>query len=78
MRKHTTIDLDMELVRAAGEALGTAKTTDTVHSALADVVARRRRESLYAIETDLDLTGLAEIRGHRFAETAGSYEKSED
>jgi hypothetical protein len=78
MRKHTTIDLDMELVRQAGEVLGTTKTTDTVHSALADVVARRRRAGLYAVDTDLDLDALAAIRGHRFAEAPARYEGDED
>jgi len=42
-RTHTTLDLDRELLRDAAEALGTTRTTDTVHAALRDVVARRRR-----------------------------------
>ena len=32
-----------DLLRDAAEALGTTRTTDTVHAALRDVVARRRR-----------------------------------
>jgi Arc/MetJ family transcription regulator len=42
-KTHTTLDLDRELLRDAAEALGTTRTTDTVHAALRDVVARRRR-----------------------------------
>ena len=40
VRTHTALDLDRSLLRDAAEALG---TTDTVHAALRDVVARRRR-----------------------------------
>src|SRR5438874_2131791 len=43
MRKHTTIDLDADLVQQAGEVLGSRRTTDTIHAALADVVRRRKR-----------------------------------
>ena len=42
-QEHTTLDLDRDLLRDAAEALGTTRTTDTVHAALRDVVARRRR-----------------------------------
>ena len=42
-KTHTTLDLDRELLRDAAEVLGTSRTTDTVHAALRDVVARRRR-----------------------------------
>lgn len=42
-KTHTTLDLDRELLHDAAEALGTTRTTDTVHAALRDVVARRRR-----------------------------------
>jgi len=78
MRKHTTIDLDVDLVRAAAEALGTTRTTDTIHAALGEVVRRRRREGLFAIETDLDLEMLAEVRAHRIAETRERYKPDED
>ena len=47
-RTHTTLDLDRDLLRDAAEALGTTRTTDTVHAALRDVVARRRRAWLPA------------------------------
>jgi Arc/MetJ family transcription regulator len=43
VRTHTTLDLDRDLLRDAAEALGTTRTTETVHAALRDVVSRRRR-----------------------------------
>jgi Arc/MetJ family transcription regulator len=73
MRKHTTIDLDQELVREAASVLGTTRTTDTVHAALSDVVRRRRRQDLFEVANDLDLEALAVIRSHRFAERSAGY-----
>jgi Arc/MetJ family transcription regulator len=78
MRKHTTIDLDMDLVREAGSVLGTTRTTDTVHAALAQAVNLRRRLSLLDIDTDLDLEGLRAIRAHRFAERKAAYGAGEE
>lgn len=40
---HTTLDLDRDLLRDAAQALGTTRTTDTVHAALRDAVSRRQR-----------------------------------
>jgi Arc/MetJ family transcription regulator len=40
---HTTLDLDHDLLAQAAEALGTKRTTETVHAALREVVVRRRR-----------------------------------
>ena len=74
MRKHTTIDLDQELVNAAAIVLGTTRTTDTIHAALSDVVRRRRRQGLFDVPNDLDLGALAAIRSHRFAESSGEYQ----
>jgi Arc/MetJ family transcription regulator len=66
MRKHTTLDLDQDLVRDAAAALGTSRTTDTVHAALADVVARRRRAVLALLELpDLTPDTLASVRAPR-------------
>jgi Arc/MetJ family transcription regulator len=66
MRKHTTLDLDQDLVRDAAAALGTSRTTDTVHAALADVVARRRRAVLAQLEfPDLTPETLAVMRAPR-------------
>lgn len=42
-KTHTTLDLDRELLTQAAEALGTTRTTETVHAALREVVARRKR-----------------------------------
>jgi Arc/MetJ family transcription regulator len=44
--RRTNINLDGALVDAAAAVLGTVKTTDTVHAALRDVVARAARERL--------------------------------
>lgn len=44
--KRTNINLDVELVDAAAEVLGTARTTDTVHAALRLVVVHAARERL--------------------------------
>jgi Arc/MetJ family transcription regulator len=44
--KRTNINLDMDLVEQAAHELGTQRTTDTVHQALRDVVARARRARL--------------------------------
>jgi Arc/MetJ family transcription regulator len=44
--KRTNINLDMELVEEAAHELGTRRTTDTVHEALRDVIARARRGRL--------------------------------
>jgi Arc/MetJ family transcription regulator len=66
MRKHTTIDLDLELVREAAATLGTTRMTDTVHAALAEVVARRRRAALARMDLpDLTPEALDEMRSTR-------------
>jgi Arc/MetJ family transcription regulator len=44
--RRTNINLDGELVDAAASVLGTVRTTDTVHAALRDVVARSARQRL--------------------------------
>jgi Arc/MetJ family transcription regulator len=46
MVKRTNINLDMDLVHQAAGELGTHRTTDTVHQALRDVIARARRRRL--------------------------------
>lgn len=73
MRKHTTIDLDADLVQLAAEVLGTSRTTDTIHAALADVVRRRRRMAILDLRPSLDLTDLDAMRAHRFAEDRAPY-----
>ena len=73
MRKHTTIDLDVDLVRQAAEALGTRRTTDTVHAALSEVVRRRLRMDILRLRPALNLDDLDAMRAHRFAEDPAAY-----
>ncbi len=69
-RTHTTLDLDRDLLRDAAEALGTTRTTETVHAALREVVARRRRAWLARRDfSDLE-TALDDLRSTRTG-TAG-------
>jgi len=67
MRKHTTIDLDVDLVSHAASALGTRGTGATVRAALEEVVRARRRQRLLTLTTDLSLEELASLRRTRFA-----------
>jgi Arc/MetJ family transcription regulator len=68
MRKHTTIDLDLELVRDAAAVLGTTRTTDTVHAALAEIVARQRRAALARMDLpDLTPDAVEAMRTGRLA-----------
>lgn len=53
--RRTNINLDKKLVEAAAAVLGTARTTDTVHAALREVVAGAARERL-ALRDFADLT----------------------
>jgi Arc/MetJ family transcription regulator len=73
MRKHTTIDIDVELVRQAAEALGTTRTTDTIHAALSEVVRRRLRMEILGMRPALSLDDLDAMRAHRFAEDKAPY-----
>jgi len=73
MRKHTTIDLDLDLVRQAAEALGTSRTTETVHAALSEVVRRRLRMEIVSMRPALSLDDLDAMRAHRFAEDKAPY-----
>ena len=73
MRKHTTIDLDVDLVRQAADALGTTKTTDTIHAALSEVVRRRLRMEILRMRPALSLDDLDAMRAHRFAEEKAPY-----
>jgi Arc/MetJ family transcription regulator len=49
--KRTNINLDTRLVQQAAEVLGTVRTTDTVHAAMREVVAREHRRRL--VKSDL-------------------------
>ncbi len=66
MRKHTTMDLDMDMVREAAVGLGTTRVTETVHAALAESIASRRRLRLLELDPDLTLEGLDADRRGRF------------
>ena len=54
MVKRTSLNLDLELVARAREALGTNGTTETVHRALDEVVRRRLREQFLEHLFDVD------------------------
>jgi len=61
--RRTNINLDMDLVDRAAAELGTRRTTDTVHEALRDVVARPRRARLAQRDfEDLAPDAVAEMR----------------
>ena len=64
--RRTNINLDTDLVDAAAAVLGTARTTDTVHAALRDVVGRAARERLARRDyADLTPSALEQMRHAR-------------
>ena len=65
MKQHTTINLDPDQVREAGDLLGTRGTGETVRAALAEVIRARRRARLLEVTTDPTLEGLRSIRDPR-------------
>ena len=65
MKQRTTIHLDRDQVREAGDLLGTRGTGETVRAALAEVIRARRRARLLEVTTDLTLEGLWSIRDTR-------------
>lgn len=73
MRRHTTIDIDMDLVHEAGLALGTTRMTETIHAALAEIVRRRRLLALLDLRPAMSLDDLRLMRAHRFAEDSEPY-----
>lgn len=78
MRKHTTIDLDPELVAQARHVLGTSSATETVHAALAEVVRSRQRLAFLDLHPALTMADLDAMRAHRFAEEPAPYVPSVD
>jgi Arc/MetJ family transcription regulator len=62
MRKHTTLDLDMDVVASAAAHLGTHGTGDTVRAALEEVIRARRRARLLELSTDMSLEDLERTR----------------
>jgi Arc/MetJ family transcription regulator len=77
MRRHTTIDLDFELVGEARKVMGTTSTTETIHAALAEVVRGRRRMAILELHPALNLADLDAMRAHRFAEDPAPYRTDE-
>jgi hypothetical protein len=60
------MNLDLDLLDEAADALGTARMTDTVHAAMVDVVRRRKLEELTRMEfPGMDLEKLKEMRRPR-------------
>jgi hypothetical protein len=68
MKQHTTINVDPDQVREAGDLLGTRGTGETVRAALAEVIRARRRARLLEVTTGLTLEDLQSIREPRFPE----------
>ena len=54
--KRTNINLDTQLVRETAALLGTTRTSDTVHAAMRDVVAREHRRRLAERDLFGDMT----------------------
>lgn len=71
MKTHTTLDLDRDLLASAAEALGTSRTTDTVHAALRDAVARSARARLMARDWSSLKELLPEMRAPRLLPQPG-------
>lgn len=70
-RRHTTLNLDMDLITAAQHVLGTTQVTETIHRALQDVVSRDRRRQLLQMGCgDLTPQGLEELRRNCYFEDA--------
>lgn len=69
MIKHTTLNLDMELLARAQQELGTRTATDTIHRALEEAVNRARRRRLLDHDfSELTPEVIDEMRRPRFAE----------
>lgn len=70
-RRHTTLNLDMELVKEAQQVLGTTRATDTIHLALQEVINRDRRRRLLDMGAgDLSPQRLEEMRRNRCFDSA--------
>ena len=69
-RRHTTIDVDTDLLAAAAAVLGTTRTTETIHAALREVVAHGLRVRLAARDFSLLTEHLGEVRAVKTADEA--------
>jgi Arc/MetJ family transcription regulator len=66
MKRHTTLNLDEALVADAARTLGTRGTTETVHAALREVIARQQRRMLVELDLpDLTLASIRHVRAPR-------------
>jgi Arc/MetJ family transcription regulator len=65
MIRHTTLNLDMDLVEEARRVLKTKQVTETVHRALREVVSAQKRASLARQRLDLTPTSLRSMRRAR-------------
>lgn len=54
-KTHATLDLDSDLLRDAARALGTTRTTDTVHAALRAVVAPRQLDGCRSTPSSMSI-----------------------
>lgn len=70
-KRHTTLNLDMALIEEAGQVLGTARFTETIHLALQEVIDRDKRRRLLDMGLgDLTPERLEALRRNRsFGET---------
>lgn len=69
-RHRTTMNLPVALLREAEEAVGSTSATETVVIALRELVARRHRQQLLALDLpDLTPESVAAIRRLRFPVT---------
>lgn len=72
-RRHTTLNVDMELIMEAQQIVGTAQVTETIHRALRDVVDREKRRQLLSMDRgDLTPQRLEEMRRNRSFDDAGA------
>lgn len=65
-RHRTTVNLPLSLLRAAEDEIGSSSATETITTALSEMVARRRRARLLRVELpDLTPARLEELRQPR-------------
>jgi hypothetical protein len=65
-KRHTTLNLDLALIREAAEVMGTEGITATVHGALRAVVNRHKIEQLLDYDfPGLTLESLEQVRSLR-------------
>lgn len=62
MKRHTTLNIDSELLTAAGGVLGTSGVTDTVHAALSASVRRYWQQWMADNPVELTVHDLDQMR----------------